>query len=174
MIPAELRWIARKDKDLSLPTIKFVDDLLDDSAIASYWSPTIFTPESWREEFIDTDEEWLVDLADKNILCLGDELISIDRGLLVVDLARCDDSEIESAIAHEWRHHWQTFNMPAHYPISWPEHLPYDEALQIYYADRFEADALAFECSVAPNDGNRYRASLLGWPCRRRAYSFLK
>lgn len=170
----DLYWLARRDKDLPLPEIRFVENWSDmNGAIACYWGPRLNTPVQWIRDREEAGEWDYLALNRRNMIWLdGGELVSCARGLIVVDRGQAEDRDVASCIAHEWRHHWQTYNVPGLCcPIPFDQTIEVDAALIKYYRGQpREADALRYELEIAPDDSNRHRASLLGWPFPQRSY----
>ena len=121
----ELNWIRRRvDKSIPIPEVVFFP--LEDAAGRYY--PSV----------------------------LGNEIYDIDGhphslkyGVIVISTFWED--EIESTIAHEWRHHWQWFH-GIEFEINKfkDETLGYDKALKEYFiTSKTELDALRFEHKYA-------------------------
>jgi hypothetical protein len=86
-----------------------------------------------------------------------DDIIDVrKRPVIQIDADSIPD--ISSGIAHEFRHHWQLYTYGwgnKEYWTAYDENISYDEYILNYYlGDRYELDALIFECKYAPNDNN--------------------
>jgi hypothetical protein len=78
------------------------------------------------------------------------------RGLICVAHlhdAYYDTADYDNAIAHELRHHWQTYNRPPHPPAEFDTEIPYRQAIiNFFLASAPEMDALLFAQRIAPSD----------------------
>ena len=86
---------------------------------------------------------------------IGEHEHSLHRGLIVIN----PKTIIPSALAHEWRHLWQFYNVRPLGNSNWSKHArrkTYQEAIVSYFVnDPAEYDALLFELKHYPVDHNR-------------------
>jgi hypothetical protein len=167
----DLHWLARRDKDLPLPNLHFYNDPRPGTEMAYYSAPNMRVDPAWRRG---CSPEWL-ELFDAGFTwTLDGTILSRASGLIAVNIGQCRDQDIEAAVAHEWRHHWQAYNVGPHKPAVFDLQIGHQDAIVKYFSRHWhEADALRFERSLVPNDEcSLQRASWLGWPTRRRAYGY--
>ena len=125
----ELNWLARADKYILLPPVIFAD--------ISYGG--------------------FLHFPDKKEVLIGDKYYPADRGLIVI--SETYPEEIESSIAHEWRHLWQCYQYGI--PISvanWNLKSPLtfkEQIIKFFTTDSKEYDALLFTLKKAPNDTSK-------------------
>ena len=134
----ELGWIARRAKDLPLPNIVFTSKLPDCGGC--YYKPQ--------------HGGVYVDLV----------RYDLSHGLIVI--ADDGDDHTGSTIAHEWRHHWQLFNLGDCKAIGWGSVLAssvnYEAAIKRYYrGSSTEMDALLFQHKYSPSKTTDYWFGLL-------------
>ena len=83
----------------------------------------------------------------------GDAYIPFDRGVIFVSAE--EPENIESILAHEWRHHWQLYhgNLPNKFSFNmsrFDDWETYDVAIRDYFRSQpHEMDALMFQRRVA-------------------------
>lgn len=53
---------------------------------------------------------------------------------------------------HEWRHHWQVYNVGRILSVDFDFEISYKEAIIKYYRSATERDALLFSNRVAPEE----------------------
>jgi len=82
---------------------------------------------------------------------VDDELDLTKKAVIIIT----DTDRMESVIAHEFRHHWQTYTwgkLPTH---PWQQGKSYKKSIKKYFRGaRHEMDALQFEIKYAPNNLN--------------------
>lgn len=121
----ELNWIRREDKTLPLPRV-------------------VFHPLDGMGGFYHFPEPAEV--------LIGETHYDATKGLIVVST---ETEHPASIIAHEWRHHWQTFHGWTYDGIDWPEVETDDEywpnVARYFAASKSELDALLFEHRKAPD-----------------------
>src|SRR5258707_661402 len=70
------------------------------------------------------------------------------------------DNALGTYWTHEWRHHWQTYNIKPQRPQVFDTRLGHRDAIVKYFSESpKEADALRYELAIAPCEINRERAS---------------
>lgn len=128
----ELRWLMRRHKDLTVPRV-YIGPL---EGYAGFY----IAPEETEEEFPDGTT------------------IDCRRGI-IASAPQPAGMRLESTLAHEFRHHWQQFNLRE--PYDWPKLTPgadhKQEMVEYFTTSRMEEDALLFECKWAPDDVNMQR-----------------
>jgi len=117
----ELNWIRKKcDKTLVMPEVMFLE--ID-------YAGMYIHPEEC--EYYDTD---------------GHPFYA-GNGLIIVDTRYPED--VESTIAHEWRHHWQLFNGFKLEASDWDVEIDdndyNDHLIKYFTSSKFEMDALRFQ-----------------------------
>lgn len=138
----DLNWLSRRDKQLPIPQLHY-DPLLEE------YGGVYYDPEFGIFEY---DENHTFDCK---------------NGLIVVSTIYEED--IESTLAHEWRHHWQTFNgccLDYEYGLEsydFSDWDTYDHNIKRYFLENdFEFDALLFEARMTKNEQAKERLSLIG------------
>jgi len=122
----ELNWLAKKDKDISLPSIIF-DDI---DYGGCYYSPMHYE------------------------ILIGEKFYPLDNGLIVIN-SMYSDNFIENSIVHEWRHHWQVMNGYELNIISWntKSKMTYKQQIIEYFTkSSSELDALIYSNKISPCD----------------------
>ena len=168
-----LNWLARQHKELPVPHIHFYHNASPTAVMASYSAPVMLVSKQWREQ---CDAEYL-ELFDAGMTWNEDgEVLQRTTGLIHINLAQNAECEVQSSIAHEYRHHWQFFHYGAWWPSKYDTDLSsYNQRIAVikyFHSDVREADALRFELRTNPSDEwVQRKAAWLGWPTRLRAYS---
>lgn len=124
----ELRWLARSDKYILLPQLVFAD--ID-------YGGRFYYPR--REE-----------------LLINDKYYPMGRGVIIISDAYPE--EIESSIAHEWRHLWQFYQGWSYWYAEWDlksKESYRNKIIRFFKSDPLEMDALLFQLKKAPNDTGR-------------------
>lgn len=152
----DLRWLARRDKDLPVPTLVFETMGERFGRIqGGYYAPDYKPPDSWSAE-------WDELIPNKLMLFRSWKERSFANGLIFVDIEH--SANIEATLAHEWRHHWQTYNQPIKHYQPMNQQVNYrSRIVDFFNHNRHEADALRFELKLAPSNNAREWASWLGW-----------
>lgn len=120
----ELNWIRKYDKSLIIPEVVF--------SSLSWVAGQYYKP--------DNDEIYIDGVG-----------YSMRFGLIEVsERQNKTDVDIASTLAHEWRHHWQIFNLPTRtYNYYWPhefDNSDYDDMIIKYFtSNELEMDALRFQ-----------------------------
>lgn len=120
----ELNWIRKFDKSLSMPEVVYSSI---DWAGGQYFHP------------------------EENEICIDGKYYNISRGLIEISVSNnVSSKEISSTIAHEWRHHWQYFNLPYEKnKFKWPQTYDdqkYNKLITNYFLlNPLEMDALQFQ-----------------------------
>jgi len=139
----ELNWLSKKDKYLPIPEVVFVDSFY---AGGCYFHP------------------------DRCQVLIGDKFINCDKGIIIVNTEYAEkDSElmysnnwIPSCLAHEWRHHWQYYNVDDEKDyINWSfEGYDTDEYWESIFSffekSNKELDALKFQHNIYPTEYSGY------------------
>lgn len=123
----ELNWLAKSDKDILLPPVI----LSSEYPYGGYYLSPV-------------KRECLID----------DRYYPQDRGIIVINDDYFSDC-IESVLAHEWRHLWQTHQGWPLYDSQWnlDDSVPYRKKIIRYFTEDYaEMDALLFEIKKAPCD----------------------
>lgn len=147
MLPSlELNWLRNLDKTLLLPQVVFIPDTYPTINGESHrLTGSYYSPFDWEVQ-------------------VNDSFYDGRRGLILV--ATDDPELIPSALAHEWRHHWQQHHglLPTdqeHWTEADCEPENYDAAIRRYFRSQpHELDALRYERSRYPTWGNEYMADL--------------
>jgi hypothetical protein len=118
----ELNWLRGHDKSLVIPEVVITER---DDVGGRYLSPQ------------------------KGEMFIGGKYYPLDFGLIEIS-DMWNDFEHQSALAHEWRHHWQLFNHGNWiYRASWAQLIStndYDTSIVRYFTlNEHEMDALRFE-----------------------------
>lgn len=72
------------------------------------------------------------------------------HGILLVRESK-DEHDLANAIAHEWRHYWQWFNMEHKFPaMRFDMNAEYWSEIKRFFKNPRELDALVFSHKVAP------------------------
>lgn len=125
----ELNWLAKADKYILLP-------------------PVIFT---------DIPEGGFFHFPEKEDILIDDKFYPADRGLIAI--SERYPEQIESSIAHEWRHLWQYYQHGKPWEVAeWNLKSPLSYKKQIvkfFTSDPFEYDALLYQLKKAPDDSAR-------------------
>jgi hypothetical protein len=115
----ELNWIRNVDKSLVIPEVVFS---YDNKISGRYYDPS------------------------KDEIEIDGSYYDLDFGLIEISVY---SSDIESTLAHEWRHHWQVCNgWNTDYIFKWPLNCcyEYDKCIFKYFTEnKHELDALKFE-----------------------------
>ncbi len=120
----ELNWIRKFDKSLINPTVVF--------SSLKWASGLYYHPE-------------------KDEICIDGKFYHLGCGLIEVSNFNNETAkETAGTIAHEWRHHWQYFNLPKEkVGFEWPKsynELEYNEMIVKYFTlNPLEMDALRFQ-----------------------------
>jgi hypothetical protein len=125
----ELHFLIKRFKDVPLPLILFENYYKEIPAGGMYLPPQ-------KEHWYIKDQEY----------CL-------DKGLLYICTHPSETTgRVEEVIAHEFRHHWQFFNLKREYCFDWfTSNLPYKERVIKYFIkNNTEMDALLFSLDIAP------------------------
>jgi hypothetical protein len=135
----ELHWLWKSNKDLSMPIV-VEKHALNVSGYYRHPQP---------EERIYDDLDFVVP---KN------------TGVIVVDFDDLDNAK--SALAHEFRHHWQMYNHINLCSTGWAYVYNltnnYEESIRrFFYSCDFEMDAYKYTCEVASSELTDYWAGLL-------------
>ena len=139
----ELGWLNHKAKDLTPPALFVVEGLVLGFTSGCYYRP-------FRGEVV-----------------LDGRCVSTERGLIVIsglnESRGLDSQEAPNALAHEWRHHWQTFNvrrgLPSHWGKSWS--ADYENSIVKFFKNPHEMDALLFSYHIAPCETTRLWLSFI-------------
>ena len=122
----ELNWLAKKNKDISLPFVMF-----DNLPYGGFYC----APE--RGEIL-----------------INEKYYPLDKGLIGIDIGE-EDNFVINTIAHEWRHHWQVMNGWELDSIGWnfDNDKPYEQKIIKYFrSSRSEMDALRYSNKILPCD----------------------
>lgn len=141
----ELNWIRRKAKDLPVPAIVLCH-VTDDypGAAACCWA------------------------AENDEYCIGGEWIDFRKGAILIDPRHLTNRfTFEATLAHEWRHHWQNYNIAGRYifPVQTPGLSHKASMVEYFTTSPHEFDALTFESKYAPDEVNLER---LEWALQKR------
>ncbi len=126
----ELNWLKHYDKSLILPKVVFSENL--------EFSGCYYCPHN-SETYIDG------------------KLYPREKGIIVVNPIE-NMVGIAETISHEWRHHWQFFNMPEQDSKEWNSkgwdlYSNYNNAIVEFFRNSLsEMDALKFEITVCGPD----------------------
>jgi hypothetical protein len=138
----ELHWLSKRDKWLVLPELRFVK--------GGYGGTTCY-----------------IDPVDYAYECSWGETMLAKNGLIVINTTDwVDTEEVKAAIAHEWRHHWQTHSGVKCQDSSSDMYSTLDfnnweHAVKKYYKIPHERDALEFSCQLTKSETQHYALSLL-------------
>jgi len=76
------------------------------------------------------------------------------RPIIVIDI-HSETNDLDSTIAHEFRHHWQLYTYGNWISPRWKIENSYKKSIIKFYSScPYERDALQFETKLAPNDTN--------------------
>jgi hypothetical protein len=134
----ELNWLHRKAKDLIIPALLIVPQYAWRKFPGCYYHP-----QSGEIEF-------------------RGHFTPLSNGLIIAsEITDWCPGGFASTLAHEWRHHWQWFNMTRGKGATWDPTLPYDKAIVKFFESKIELDALLFSHAVAPCEETRIWKSLV-------------
>jgi len=128
MMSHHLDWIAREAKDVPPPRLKFIDCLIGCSGC-------YYRPQGAEIQ-------------------IYDEFVSLDKGLILVSEAHMTErGDLPNTLAHEWRHHWQTFNAAGPNRVQpFRIDIAYQAVIIEFFQNPRERDALVFSHRKAPSE----------------------